>query len=504
MMAFMAAKAEYDALPPDAPRDALHEKHAKTALDFALTHRGVYIKAGQFIASLQGGAGERAIPSAYVRTLQKLTDDAPTVPLADVAAVFEADIGPIAWSFDSVDEQPVAAGSLAQVHRALRTQADAELFDGTTEGLDSDGQGSVPGTRDVAVKIQFPGLDAQVAADLEALRMMAAMMTTDVGWLLDDITRHITTELDFRIEAQNARAAHSALMGSFLCGHLSSPPVAIPAPIPHLCSSRVLCTPFLPGLVRLDDAAALARIGVRGEDMGDYVCRAFGMLSLVYGLVHGDPHAGNVYATGSHNYARLVILDHALYHRLTDGDRLAFCELILACARPFPSRTKVRRLAERFAGPLWPLFPLLLSPLFALATPLNVDELRDAAAARLPARVSLDDVWQALEAMHSSDSDVIGLLHHLGYVRGLCSMTGLSERRRVKILVRCATIAGQEAWWPVADRSGSMTLGQWLFVGLRESLALWAAALRVELLVLLLRSCALVLELWGAVLAAAS
>ena len=58
MMAFMAAKAEYDALPPDAPRDALHEKHAKTALDFALAHRGVYIKAGQFIASLQGGAGE--------------------------------------------------------------------------------------------------------------------------------------------------------------------------------------------------------------------------------------------------------------------------------------------------------------------------------------------------------------------------------------------------------------------------------------------------------------
>ena len=118
MMAFMAAKAEYDALPPDAPRDALHEKHARTALDFALAHRGIYIKAGQFIASLQGGAGERAIPSAYVRTLQKLTDDAPTVPLADVAAVFEADMGPLAWSFDSVDELPVAAGSLAQVHRA--------------------------------------------------------------------------------------------------------------------------------------------------------------------------------------------------------------------------------------------------------------------------------------------------------------------------------------------------------------------------------------------------
>jgi len=496
MMAFMAAKAEYDALPPDAPRDALHEKHAKTALDFALAHRGVYIKAGQFIASLQGGAGERAIPSAYVRTLQKLTDDAPTVPLADVAAVFEADIGPFASSFDSVDEQPVAAGSLAQVHRALRTQADAELFNLCTDGFHDNESGPVPaGPRDVAVKIQFPGLDAQVAADLEALRMMAAMMTTDVGWLLDDITRHITTELDFRIEAQNARAAYRALWmrlsDDSACPVLQGW-VTIPAPIPHLCSSRVMCTPFLPGLVRLDDATGLARIGVRSEQMGEYVCRAFGILSLVHGLVHGDPHAGNVYATGGNGYARLVILDHALYHRLTDADRLAFCELILACARPFPSRTKVRRLAERFAGPLWPLFPLLLSPLFALATPLNVDELRDAAAARLPARVSLDDVWQALNAMHSSGSDLIGLLHHLGYVRGLCSMTGLSERRRVKILVRCAT---------TAVRAGP-DVDEWTAAAAGRGVAMWIelsiAALRVELLVLLLRLCALVLGVWAA------
>ena len=259
---------------------------------------------------------------------------------------------------------------------------------------------------------------------------------------------------------------------------------------------------FFRGLLRLDDAAGLAGVGVRGEQVGELVCRAFGMLSLVYGLVHGDPHAGNVYATGvkrqGRGYAGIVILDHALYHRLTDADRLAFCELILACARPFPSRTKVRRLAERFAGPLWPLFPLLLSPLFALATPLNVNELRDAAAARLPARVSLDDVWQALNAMHSSNSDLIGLLHHLGYVRGLCAMTGLSERRRVKILVRCSTIAVQEAWWPWADRPTSV--GTWQpLLHLRESLVLSAASMRVELLVLLLRVCALVLGLWAAV-----
>ena len=77
-------------------------------------------------------------------------------------------------------------------------------------------------------------------------------------------------------------------------------------------------------------------------------------------------------------------------------------------------------------------------------------------------------------------------------------MTGLSERRRVKILVRCATIAVQEAWWPWADRP--MSVGTWQpLLHFRESLVLSAAALRVELLVLLLRVCALVLGLWAAV-----
>ena len=160
-------------------------------------------------------------------------------------------------------------------------------------------------------------------------------------------------------------------------------PRYIPAPIPHLCSSRVLCTPFFRGLLRLDDAAGLAGVGVRGEQVGELVCRAFGMLSLVYGLVHGDPHAGNVYATGvkrhGRGYAGIVILDHALYHRLTDADRLAFfADSRVRAAVPVSHQGAPPRRALTFAGPLWPLFPLLLSPLFALATPLNVNELRDA------------------------------------------------------------------------------------------------------------------------------
>merc|ERR1712232_158330 len=114
------------------------------------------------------------------------------------------------------------------------------------------------------------------------------------------------------------------------------------------------------------------------------------------------------------------------------------CELVLECASPWPSRSMVRSLCERFAGPLWTIFPLLLSPCFALATPLHFKELKAASVGQLPSTVTLEEVWKTLEAMHEGPSDLLGLLHSLGYVRGLLSSLGYPEERRVQVLVRIA------------------------------------------------------------------
>lgn len=95
--------------------------------------------------------------------------------------------------------------------------------------------------------------------------------------------------------------------------------------------------------------------------------------------------------------SQLVILDHGLYHRLDDFERLRLCELILACCSPWPSRAQVRAAAEPFVGPGWRMMPLLLSPAFALASDLTIDDLHAASQMRLPPSVTLDTVrWVPL------------------------------------------------------------------------------------------------------------
>ena len=177
--------------------------------------------------------------------------------------------------------------------------------------------------------------------------------------------------------------------------------------------------------------------------------RALGHPASVPGLVHGDPHAGNVYATGSHNYARLASSTRALHVRGRRSPRL-LRRRSGRRARPFVPRCAACR--TRFAyRPLGGRSSTTPRPCLLSRRCQRRRSAPQPGAA--PARVSLDDVWQALEA-ELERLDAIGLLHP-SYVRSVFDDRS-AERRRVKILVRCATIAGQEAWWPVADRSGSM------------------------------------------------
>ena len=193
---------------------------------------------------------------------------------------------------------------------------------------------SPTGTReeplDVAVKLQYPNLREQVAADFEVLAMMQAMVSDnkyDFSWLLADLQKYVTSELDFRTEAANTRAAADALRNL-------APGVVVPALVPQLCSGRTLATHFIDGLTRLDRPAELAARDLDPAHLGSLVSTAFAELALQHGLVHGDPHSGNVYACRRGGRSQVVLLDHGLYHRLADEDRLTMCALILDCATP--------------------------------------------------------------------------------------------------------------------------------------------------------------------------
>lgn len=471
MALFDQAKAEYQTLPDiwadTEERRALHRKYGQECFKFCVTHGGVYIKASQFVGSLQGGAADATIPREYLEALRPLTDSVPTRPFGEVSRVAEEDLGkPLKDLVESVSETAIAAASLAQVHKGVAK----------VRGV------STP----VAIKLQYPNLPEQVAADFMSLRMMSQMMQSpnyDLGWLIDDIEKYVTSELDFGREADHGRAARAALSSL-------APGVLVPEVVRELSSPRILATEFVEGLVRLDDAPALRERGLEPYDVGQLVSSAFPELALVNGLVHGDPHAGNVYCRNADGKpggpAQLVILDHGLYHKLTDSDRLGICELIIEAARPFPRRRRVRDLAERYAGTLAPLFPSLLSPAFAFSTGLSPKQLRAAAAGRLPEGTTLEDVWQTLLAMHNGESDVLGLLHSFGYIRGLQNALHHPEKQRVLGLVDAATRAVR------ARRSPP-----WFFAGQRQALALLLAAFRVHLLFLLLAIIGRILRMLG-------
>ena len=447
---FNEAKVHYAACDEAGPSlEATHRLFAARCTELAESLGGLYVKAAQLVAALRGGAGELAIPRAYVEELARLTDRSAASPLSMVRGVIAAELGrglqpdaAGATGLSGISAAPIAAGSIAQVHTAtLAAGAWNRDGDGTGDG----GLGSVGGGgRVVAVKVQHGYIAAQAAGDFDVFRVLGSMISLpgghDIAWLVDDVEANIGRELDFRIEAGNSEAARLAVRASDIGDR-----VIVPAVLPGHTTSRTLVTEFIPGLVRLDDGAGLVENGIVGDEIAALLCRVFADLILGHGIVHGDPHLGNVYAVASAPTGRpggqLVLLDWGLVHSLDDRDRLLLSELLVICATPLPATARIREITSELAGPLASLFPLLLSPAFALASDLPTAALLAAAESRLPDTVTADQIWRALEALRGHGPGLIGAMHCMGYVRGALGVLGYSERHRVLALA----LAGRAA-----------------------------------------------------------
>ena len=176
MALFEEAKGEYAALKekgewakPESQK-AFHKRWAEQCYEFAVNHGGLYIKCSQFVASLQSSSEAAGVPKEYVDALRPLTDAVPPRPWAEVAPVAEEELKkPLIELVDSVEQMPIAAASLAQVHKAqVRPKgSNAQIT--------------------VAVKLQYPSLREQIAADFEVMNMMQTMVAPtgyDFSWLL--------------------------------------------------------------------------------------------------------------------------------------------------------------------------------------------------------------------------------------------------------------------------------------------------------------------------------
>jgi len=258
-----------------------------------------FVKLGQLLSTRV-----ELLPQAYLEALARLQDKVEPFSFAEVEKIVTNELGVrISKAFATFDDQPMAAASLGQVHRAT-------LRDG----------------RPVAVKVQRPGIREEMVEDLDALEDIADFLDqhTELGrryefcHLLEQFRKSLLQELDYRQEAANLTTLSRDLQ--------KFDHIIIPAPIDQYCTSRVLTMEFVPGK-KITDLSPLARMEFDGAGLAEELFRAYLEQILVNGFFHADPHPGNVFITADH---RVALLDLGMVGRIMPRLQEDLLQLLMA------------------------------------------------------------------------------------------------------------------------------------------------------------------------------
>lgn len=270
-----------------------------------------FIKFGQILSTRPD-----VVPHDFIIEFLKLQDSVKPYPFEDVVKVIEAEFGrPMAELFSSIEETPVAAASIAQVHRAVTR-----------------------GGTEVMVKVQRPGIEGTVETDIAILGYLARLVEKyipesrlyDPSGVVDEFSSVIHREMDFTLEA--------TYMEKFGENFAADPRVFVPKVYWESTGQKVLTMDRVAG-IKVDKVASLKEAGIDTEEVAHVIADVFFKQVFEFGLFHGDLHSGNIFALSE---GRIAFVDFGIVGRIGQEMKQNLADILIGLAtQDFESTVKV-------------------------------------------------------------------------------------------------------------------------------------------------------------------
>ena len=264
-----------------------------------------YVKIGQLLSTRPD-----LLPPEYITTLTALQAGVPPIPWSEVETVIAQQLEkPIAEVFSNIEPEAIAAGSIAQVHRAILVTGE-----------------------EVALKVQRPGIERIVEKDIILIKAIAELVSLtefgqdyEINALAEEFTQAVKAELDFTKEANFTDTLRSNLAKS---SWFDTKQIVIPKIYWQITNQKLLVMEWLVGKPILKaDIPLNSTIKLNPQQITTLLFRAFFEQMFVDGFFHADPHPGNIFYLED---GRVALIDCGSIGRLDPRTQKLLTEMLLA------------------------------------------------------------------------------------------------------------------------------------------------------------------------------